>query len=476
MTVVLGGVMIALGGPAPEAHAVSRQWGTYHGGSASDEVRDVGFTSYDVDVVGWTESTTGIATVGSPDTSHAGGTRDAYVARFDAWGDLTWARYFGGQSGDWFEALAHDDLGALFAVGTTSSTSSISTVGTHQFSIAGGQDAMLEKFDSSGSRVWGTYFGGSDTEQGYGICIDEAGDIYIVGSTESTGIATSGAHDETLNSNQDAFLAKFDPDGDLVWATYFGGSDGNTSSRDCAIDGDGNVYIIGSTEASVGIANVGWDNSFAGDQDGFLAKFDPDGDILWATYFGGAEGESVQSVAIDSDGNAYICGWTESAGLATDGAHDEIIDDADAFVAKFDDEGLLDWATYFGGDNGQPWLSFDDFTDIKEFGGMLYLAGRTDTSSGIATAGAWDSTHSTSDQTDMFVMMTTDGVVSFGSYNGGANSSQIAVPTVAVSSLGRAVTGGGTISTSGVATSGTHDTSFNGTVDAFLTYIHLWDV
>ncbi|HRE59389.1 MAG TPA: SBBP repeat-containing protein, partial [Candidatus Kapabacteria bacterium] len=94
---------------------------------------------------------------------------------------------------------------------------------------------------------WGTYYGDSGWEQGMDIAVDGSGNVYVIGQTFSTNnIATTGAHQTTLGSSTDVFIAKFSPNGVLLWGTYYGG-DSDDRAGEIAVDGSGNVYVIGQT-------------------------------------------------------------------------------------------------------------------------------------------------------------------------------------------------------------------------------------
>src|SRR5690606_20973226 len=110
-----------------------------------------------------------------------------------------------------------DAANMLYFVGTTYSTTGIATTGAHQPAPAnpGHYDGMLAKFDASGQRVWATYYGGANIDEAVTLAIDNSGNVYIGGTTESdTGIATVGSHQPAkANAYEDAFVAKFNSAG-----------------------------------------------------------------------------------------------------------------------------------------------------------------------------------------------------------------------------------------------------------------------
>ena len=172
----------------------------------------------------------------------------------------------------------------------------------------------------------------------------------MVGQTESsTGniIATAGSHQPAFGGNQDAYLVKFDASGVRLWATYYGG----TSIDDaygCSTDAEGNVYLVGITLSTNGIATTGSHQTINGGiHDGFLAKFNASGVRQWATYYGGTENDEGRKCVIDDEGNVYLAGYTVSANnIGTAGSHQSTFGGIrDGFLAKFHANGVREWGT-----------------------------------------------------------------------------------------------------------------------------------
>ena len=311
---------------------------------------------------------------------------------------IEWSTYLGGTLYDAINGITTNKDGYVYAVGATSSTASIATVGSYQVSFGGGSnsvgaDAMLLKFDAGGSCIWATYYGGTGVDIGRSIAVDTSGNILIAGQTNSqTGMGTASTHRPTPSSsiqNNDAFLAKFDTSGQRIWGTYFGGdnNDGDVATA-LACSNDGGIYLGGRTVSETGISTPGAfqpvKSSGLSAVDGFLARFTTSGNLDWATYYGGTLDESIFSIATDSSGNLYLSGSTNSdGGIATPGAFQDSNtgSDVDGFVAKFDAAGQRLWGTYFGGDLYDiitgAYISHDSY---------LYLAGNTTSSSGISSA------------------------------------------------------------------------------------------
>ena len=173
-------------------------------------------------------------------------------------------------------SCATDASGNVYLAGRTWSTTGIATTGAHQTTSGGSDDAFLVKFNSSGVRQWGTYYGGTRAEVGHSCATDASGNVYLAGITASTtGIATTGAHQTTSGGgSDDTFLVKFNSSGVRQWGTYYGGS-GTEHGHSCATDASGNVFLAGYTQSTTGIATLGaHQTTFGGSNDAFLVKFD----------------------------------------------------------------------------------------------------------------------------------------------------------------------------------------------------------
>ncbi len=315
-----------------------RQWGTYYGGGEYEQ--GVSVHCYNNGVIyftGFTQSATGIATTEAYQTS-LNAWQDAFLVKFDSSGARQWGTYYGGDSEDTGMDVSTDENGNIYFVGRTYSYNGIATPEAHQSSLGGYSDAFLAKFNSSGLRQWGTYYGGSSSESGNGVSIDNSGNVYLTGDTESTtGIATSGAHQLSLGGYSDAFLVKFNPSGTRQWGTYYGGNDYDIGESVVA-DDNGDIYITGYTYSTNGISTVGsYQPDKAGGQDVFLANLNSTGVRQWGTYYGGNDYDIGESVVADDNGDIYITGYTLSSdGIATPGAHQSSLGGSyDAFLAKF---------------------------------------------------------------------------------------------------------------------------------------------
>ncbi len=439
-------------------------WATYYGSSGND----IGFGiavdgSENIVITGLTVSTSGIATSGAYQTS-IGGNEDAFIAKFNAAGAQQWATYYGGSGNDRGYGIADDSSGNILITGATVSTSGIATSGAYQTSIGGNEDAFVAKFNAAGVRQWATYYGGSGVDRGLGIAVDGIGNIVITGNTYSTsGIATSGAYQTSIGGIGEAYIAKFNLSGVLGWATYYGGN-WSDIGYGIAIDSSGNIIITGQTSSTSGIATSGAYQTSIGYYDAFIAKFNAAGARLWATYYGGSDMDYGNGIAIDDSGNIIITGRTIStSGIATSGAYQASYGGGtnDAYIVKFNASGVRGWATYYGGSGDD-----EGFGIAIDASGNIVITGQTSSTSGIATSGAYQT--SKGGGYDAFIAkFNASGVRGWATYYGGGGDDYSY--GIAVDGSGNIVITGRISSTSGIATSGAHQTSYGGgTNDAFI--------
>ena len=254
----------------------------------------------------------------------------------------SWIATFGSNTSDYGRGIAVDGSGNVYITGYTASSGE------------GGYDAIIAKYDNSGTIQWQRTLGGTGDDRGYGIAVDSSGNVYIIGYTDNSGTGSN-----------DALIAKYDTDGLFKWQRTFGNPNVNVNLNvengvDIAVDGSGNVYISGSTNSSG-----------AGDYDAFIAKYNTSGTLLWQRTLGGANADVGYDIAVDSSGNVYIAGYTQSAGAGGQ----------DVFIAKYNTDGDYQWQRSLGDtSDDQGWSIAVDGS------GNVYITGYTNSSG----AGSYD--------------------------------------------------------------------------------------
>ncbi|HPO62705.1 MAG TPA: T9SS type A sorting domain-containing protein [Candidatus Kapabacteria bacterium] len=453
-------------------------WGTYYGGTLNDLAADVGVdVSNNIYVTGKTRSTTYVATSGAYQTSLAGGwDYDCFIAKFNASGSLLWATYFGGDSFDEAKKIAVQSDGNFFITGITHGNfeNVFATPGTHQQFNNGainpvnpGYDAFLTKFNTEGQRVWSTYYGGTGYDFGNSIALDGSGNIYLGGLTQSTqNIASAGAFKTAFSGNNDVFFAKMNSQGQRIWGTYYG-SGGNDSLGGITFNNN-MIYLTGGTNSQSGIATWGcWLYDFQGVMDIFVAKFNQDCQQMWSTYYGGSSYDIANDIQFLSSGEIIIAGATESTtNIASSGSSQgALAGGRDGFIARFNQDGNRVWATYLGG------TAFDNIYRIYiDNNNGFAVTGETFSNSAFATANSYQTTNAGG--SDAFIThYTVQGIKDWGSFYGGTNN-EIGLG-IAYDNTQNYILVGSTLSTNQIATNGSYQTIKRGTGDAFVSKFYL---
>lgn len=332
----LGAHQTALGGGASDAFAAKlnnqgiMQWATYYGGSLIDVGEGIAVDKNgNVYMSGYSSSTGAISSPGSHQTNLGGGAFDGFLVKFNGAGVRQWGTYYGGNAEDRMRRLTVDTLNNVYVTGFTGSQSAIATPGTHQPVFGGNNfDAFIVKFNTSGVRQWGTYYGGNLDDYGFEIAADPTGNnfLYFAGYTKSTsGISTPGSHQVGYGGGQyDAMLVQFTLNGVRNWATYYGGN-GHDFILGLAVEptGNGDVFVCGQTTSLLNIAtNLAYKDTLTGLNYMFLARIDTNCIRLWGSYYGGANEDMAHGIAVDAFSNVFVAGVTKStSNISTPGTH-----------------------------------------------------------------------------------------------------------------------------------------------------------
>jgi uncharacterized protein (TIGR03437 family) len=416
---------------------------TYLGGSGDDAASAVAVdSSGDAYVVGLTTSTN--FPLSNPAQANFGGmggsgrvrTGDAFAAKLNPTGNkLLYSTYLGGNQDDAAMSVAIDNQGDAFIAGATVSMNFPITANAYQnYYRGGGGEPLLEsgypiwdpgdvfvaELDPTGSKIlFATYYGGTSDDIAASIALDSSGNIYVGGCTISPDLPTTpgalqrafGGVDvqNTVGHFGDGFVAKFNATGStLLYATYFG-AEGDDCVSGIAVDGTGSVYMTGYTSSMfLKTTTNAFQPLYSGYSilpqlifqlygDAFVGKLDPTGSTLeYLSYLGGSANDGAQAIAVDSAGNAYITGFTDStnfplAGASLqpkfggDGGLNYGVYYGDAFLTVVNPTGTaLLYSSYFGG-------NFDDFGGgiALDGAGGVYITGATVSTKFPTTANAF---------------------------------------------------------------------------------------
>jgi hypothetical protein len=348
-------------------------YSTYLGGSGFDGGNGIAVDSAgDAYVTGWTGSSD-FPTKNPLQRKFGGSYFDAFVAKLDPEGSaLVYSTYLGGSGDDEGLGIAVDSADSAYITGFTESTN-FPTMNPLQPTNHGGlndEDIFVAKINPEGSAlVYSTYLGGSGDDCSFGIAVDSAGSAYVTGDTLSTDFPTMNPLQAANKGYENVFVSKLNSAGSaLVYSTYLGGSDIDIGFG-IALDKIGNSYVVGwATSADFPttpgvfqtVCNGG--SNCDGLGDGFVAKLNSTGSALgYSTFLGGNKTDTVYGVAVDSTGNAYVTGQTESTDFPTTKNPLQRANrggNGDSFVAKLNSSGSgLFYSTYLGGSGGDGGLS-----------------------------------------------------------------------------------------------------------------------
>ena len=261
-------------------------------------------------------------------------------------------------------ALAVDAAGNAYVTGSFIDSISFSSTTLYATGPYGFSDMFIAKWNSSGQFQWAKSGGGLMKDEGVGIDVDKSGNIYVTGYFQDT------ASFETLTvisaGGEDIFLARYDSIGNLVWLKRAGGiyNDHPSSkvSGGLVVDREGHVIVSGRyDDVAVSPPPVNQTCMFdtiimssMGAGDGFVAKYKPDGNVMWVTGFNSSGDEVVQSVGVDTNGNIYAAGGFSSsvtAGGTSVSSFSTGFMSGNVFVAKMDSQGSFFWMNAASGNN-----------------------------------------------------------------------------------------------------------------------------
>jgi hypothetical protein len=386
---------------------------------------------------------------------------------------LTYSTLLGGGTGengsDYGLSIAVDSAGSAYVTGSTVTTD-FPTSNPLQSTNQGALDAFVTKLNPTGTGlVYSTYLGGAADEFGQGIAVDGGGNVYVTGFTVSKDFPTTpGAYSTTCTATDqagivraDVFITKLDPSGSaLVYSTCLGGT-ADDEAYGIVVDAQGNAYIAGGTNSPDFPVTAGaFQTTFTGSAsstglfaDAFVTKINASGSaLLYSTYLGGCGDDQANGIAVDSSGNAYITGETQSTTClsanfpTTPGSFQskstEMGPFGDAFITKLNPSGsALVYSSFLGG-----YLEDSGNGIAIDAGGNAYVGGSTESINFPSTPGAFQSQNPDTLNSNGFVSkLSADGsTLVYSTFLGG--EFQDSVSSIAVDSLDNSYVTGATYS------------------------------
>ncbi len=364
---------------------------------------------------------------------------------------IEWLSYLGGSGNDDQTSIAVDPLGNVYVAGATVSTDFPTTPAAlrrnHRPSASRRSPShlgFLAKLDPAGRRLlYGTYLGGSVREGAATIAVDQSGNIFVGGSTDSpdfpvtrqapqkryAGLARGG----NWNRPGDGFLVVLDPEGRLRFSTYLGGQ-GSEGVSAMAVDEQGFVYAAGVTDSETFAGAAKETSRPPGAMDAFVLKLGPNtGEIRYIQRIGGSGSISVAGIALNRAGEVFVAGSTDSPDLpATQGApRNKLAGASDAFLFRLSPQGRLRYLTYWGGKKREIVTGLS--LDVHD---AAYVAGWTNSEDFSTTKGAFQSVYRGGSSDGFVIKIEASGKLGYATLLGGSGFED--VEGIAVDRLGRA--------------------------------------
>lgn len=468
------------------------QYGSYLGGTAEDAGQSITVDDDgNIYITGYTSSANFPTTTGAYQTSPPG-LYDIFISKLtpNSQGsyNLQYSTYIGGTHYDYSTSIAVDNNGNIYITGYTWSMDFPTTTGAYKTNNGGNTDSFIVKLAPNNQGTndldYSTYIGGTSDDYGYGITVDNNGNIYITGCTFSYDFpTTTGAYQTSNAGNPDILIVKLAPNNqgssDLQYSTYLGGSSYDYGYGITA-DNVGNIYVTGCTwsgswgtlfPTTTGAYQTSYSGSYG---DAFISMLSPDSqgtdDLKYSTFLGGTDDDGGQSITIDDNGNIYITGYTASNTFpTTTGAYQTSnAGNYDAFISKLAPNSMgtndLQYSTYIGGNNYDYGWSID--LDPER---TIYITGYTASNNFPTTSGAYQT--SLRGWGDAFISKVTPNNqgtsdLQYSTYLGG-DGDEFGY-SVSLDNAGNIYATGYTYSDNFPTTSGAYQGNYQGSGDAFL--------
>ncbi|HYF04110.1 MAG TPA: SBBP repeat-containing protein [Patescibacteria group bacterium] len=269
------------------------------------------------------------------------------IVKYTPDGEMLWGKSFGGYNTEMGMSISLDNESNIYFTGVH--TSLKFPIGKDTLKADGFAQMMVIKLDSTGEVIWSKSFGGSRHDIGFSIAADSHGNVYIGGGFDSDSISfgETTLYHPPLTRHR-VFFVKFDTNGNILWARG-GGQLSVDGWVHVATDDNGNLIAHGDfIGTSTTFENITLPNTRQDSSDIFLVKYDTDGNLLWAQSAGGTQKDVAGNLTIDVFGNILIAGLFSSPAITFGTTVLQNVGGQDMFIAKFDPTGNVLWATSNG--------------------------------------------------------------------------------------------------------------------------------
>jgi VCBS repeat-containing protein len=330
-------------------------WTQTLGGTATDQINGITLdASGNIYVTGYSS-----ATWGTPVRAYGGGA-DAFVAKLNSSGAVTWSTFLGAGGNDYGYGIDVDASGNVHVSGNSTANWGAPL---RAFTASGSNaDGFVAKLNSSGALTWNTFLGGTGSDGLRGLALDAGGNIFVAGFSG----ANWGSPVDAYSSGFDALAAKLTSAGALSWHGFYGGT-GSEFAEGMVLDGGDNLVLGGYGSATWGTPVQG----HSGVNDDALAiKVNGAGALVWNTFAGGVGSDLAYDIAIDATDNVYLAGYSTATWGTPVRAYSA---NNDAFVMELSSTGARAWNTFLGGAGGDAGNAI-----ATDGSGGVYVAGNSD--------------------------------------------------------------------------------------------------
>jgi len=345
-------------------------WAKNTGGTSDDMATSIATdASGNIFITGYFNSPTitfGSTTLTNTSDTKTGMTSDIFLVKYDASGNVLWAKSAGGYLEDRVNSITADASGNILITGFFKNN--IIVFDSDTLKNTGSGDFFLAKYNTNGKILWAKSAGGSGFDCAQSVSTDISGNIFVAGYFSSPNIvfgSTTLTNTDNANTT-DIFVVKYNDAGKVLWAKSAEGGYSNDVAQSIAIDPSGNVFVTGYFNSPTII----FGSSTLTKAGLFIAKYDVNGNVLWAKGIEGTATDKANSITIDASGNSYMAGTFNNPNITFGSISLSKVGNSDIFLVKYDANGNVIWAKNAGG-NG-----FSEATSVTaDATGNIIIAG-----------------------------------------------------------------------------------------------------